>query len=87
MCDITCDNLCRNCFSQEHCQYCKKNYIVSTEEYRALRPASHAWVYGYLVRNKCDNSIHGILNKANHYAELAWIEADTWELVNPAKEC
>ena len=72
-----CSNLCYK--SDKTCEYCKKNKIVSTEFYRARRPANNAWVVGYLVKNK-EGQIEGILNKANNFSELAWIIPETLEL-------
>lgn len=53
--------------------------IVSTEFYRARRPANNAWLIGYLVKNK-EGVIEGILNKANNFHELAWIKPEALEL-------
>ena len=72
-----CTNLCYR--SDKTCEYCKKNRIVSTEFYRARRPANNAWVIGYLVKTK-DGVVEGILNKANDFHELAWIKEETLEL-------
>lgn len=74
---MECNNLCKR--SEKHCEYCKKNRIVSTEFYRARRPANNAWVIGYLVKNK-EGVIEDILNKANNFHELAWIKPETLEL-------
>ena len=74
---MECNNLCKR--DTKHCEYCQKNRIVSTEFYRARRPANNAWVIGYLVKTK-DGRIEGILNKANDFHELAWIKEETLEL-------
>ena len=52
---------------------------MSTEFYRARRSVNNAWVIGYLVKTK-DGKIEGILNKANDFHELAWINEETLEL-------
>lgn len=75
---MDCNNLCYR--SERTCLYCKENYDVSSEFYRAKRPANGLYVTGYLVRNK-DGVIQGILNKNNHFAELAWIDNSTLEKV------
>jgi hypothetical protein len=74
---MECNNLCRR--DEKHCEYCQKTYIVSTEFYRARRPVNNMWVIGYLVKTK-DGRIEGILNKANDFHELAWINEETLEL-------
>lgn len=73
-----CNNLCKH--TQEHCSYCKENYDVSTEEYKARRTVDDNYVYGYLIKDKQGN-VQGILNKATHYAELAWIKENTIEQI------
>lgn len=73
---MECNNLCKR--DTRGCEYCQKNRIVSTEFYRARRPANNAWVIGYLVKNK-EGKIEGILNKANNFHELAWIKPETLE--------
>ena len=75
---MDCNNLCY--CSERICLYCKENYEVSSEFYRAKRPANRLYVTGYLVRNK-DGVIQGILNKNNHFAELACIDNSTLEKV------
>lgn len=47
---MDCTNLCFH--SEQTCEHCKKNYIVSSEFYRAKRPTNGQWVTGYLVKNK-----------------------------------
>ena len=76
--NMDCNNLCRMIDSR--CDYCKQNYDVSSNEYRAKRPANDQYVYGYLVKDKNGN-IQGILNKNIHYAELAWIKEETLEAI------
>lgn len=39
--------------------------------YKAKRSNFNSYVVGYLVRNKSDNKIAGILNRANRFHELA----------------
>lgn len=75
---MECNNLCFH--SEQTCEYCKANQEVSSEFYRARRPANNKWVTGYLVKNK-KGEIEGILNKNNHFQELAWIIEDTLEKV------
>lgn len=75
---MDCNNLCYH--SEQICLHCKENYDVSTEFYRAKRPANGHWVTGYLVKNK-NGDIQGMLNKNNHFAELAWIDNSTLEKV------
>ena len=45
--------------------------------YKAKRSNFNSYVVGYLVRNKDDNKIVGILNRANRFYELAWIDEKT----------
>jgi hypothetical protein len=75
---MSCNNLCFH--SEQTCAYCRANHEVSSEFYRAKRPANDCWVTGYLVKNK-NGEIKGILNKDNHFYELAWIIEDTLEEV------
>lgn len=75
---MECTNLCYR--SEQTCAYCKANREVSSEFYRAKRPANGCWVTGYLVKNK-EGRIEGILNKNNHFHELAWIDESTLEKV------
>lgn len=75
---MNCDNLCFH--SEQHCEYCKKNYDVSSGFYRGKRPANGCYVAGYLVNNK-QGKIQGILNKNTHFAELAWVDESTVEKV------
>lgn len=75
---MECNNLCFH--SEKQCEYCRKNHDVSSEFYRAKRPANGQWVTGYLVKNK-EGRIEGILNKDNHFYELAWIIEDTLEKI------
>lgn len=75
---MDCNNLCFH--SERHCEYCKKNYDVSSEFYKGKRPANGCYVVGYLVKNK-QGEIQGILNKNTHFTELAWIDEDTIEKV------
>lgn len=77
---MECNNLCFH--SEQTCEYCRKNHDVSSEFYRARRPANNQWVTGYLVKNK-EGRIEGILNKSNHFHELAWIIEETLEKVSP----
>jgi len=73
---MDCNNLCF--YSEQHCEYCKKNYDVSSDFYRSKRPVNGCYVVGYLVKNK-QGEIQGILNKNTHFAELAWIDETTLE--------
>ena len=75
---MECSNLCFH--SEQTCSYCKKNYDVSSDFYRAKRPINGYYVTGYLVKNK-NGEIEGILNKANHFCELAWIDENTLEKI------
>lgn len=52
----------------------KDIYYDNAKRYTGLRPASKTCVSGLLVRKVSDDSIVGILNEANDYAELAWVE-------------
>lgn len=70
-----CSNMCY--ISERTCEYCRKNYIVSKRMYKAKRSNFNSYVVGYLVRNKNDNKIVGILNRANRFYELAWIDEKT----------
>ena len=70
-----CSNMCY--ISERTCEHCRKNYIVSEEMYKAKRSNFNSYVVGYLVRNKSDNKIAGILNRANRFYELAWIDEKT----------
>lgn len=67
-----CENLCSN--NPATCEYCKENYDVSTCMYTGRRPLNGTLVTGYLVRSKSSGEVRGILNKANHFAELAWVD-------------
>ena len=69
-----CPNLCGD--GGRRCESCQKNYNVSTEFYEGLRTANNQKVVGYLVKDKRGN-VEGILNKATHFAELAYIKEDT----------
>ena len=80
--NMKCDNLCFH--SEQTCKHCKANYEVSSEFYRAKRPANGHWVTGYLVKNK-SGKIEGILNKDNHFYELAWIVESTIEKIRVSK--
>lgn len=75
---MKCDNLCFH--SEQTCRHCKENDVVSSEFYRAKRPANNQWVVGYLVKNK-SGKIEGILNKDNDFHELAWIIESTLEKI------
>ena len=75
---MECNNLCFH--SEQTCAYCKANYEVSSDFYRARRPANNQCVTGYLIKNKKDE-IEGILNKNNHFCELAWIDENTLEKI------
>ena len=70
-----CSNMCY--ISEKTCEHCRKNYIVSEEMYKAKRSNFNSYVVGYLVRNKSDNKIAGILNRTNKFYELAWIDEKT----------
>lgn len=39
---MDCNNLCFH--SEHHCEYCKKNYDVSSELYKGKRPANGCYV-------------------------------------------
>ena len=75
---MECSNLCF--YSEQSCLYCQKNYDVSSDFYKAKRPANGQYVIGYLVKNK-SSEIEGILNKAHHFCELAWIDENTLEKI------
>ena len=71
---MNCSNLC---FHSKHmCEYCKKNYNVSSEFYIGKRPVNGCYVVGYLVKNK-QGEIQGILNKNTQFKELAWVDEST----------
>ena len=76
---IGCNNLCFH--SEQTCRHCKENHIVSSNFYKAKRPANGHWVIGYLVKNK-KGEIEGILNRDNQFYELAWINEKTLESVS-----
>ena len=76
---MECENKCKK--TQRVCEYCRKNYDVSSEMYRAKRPANGCWVIGYLVKEKKTGKIEGILSEATGFAELAWILPETLEKV------
>ena len=76
---MECNNLCQ--MWNRTCEYCKKNYDVSEDFYKAKRPANGHWVTGYLVKNK-KGQIEGILNRDNQFYELAWIDEKTLESVS-----
>lgn len=40
--NMDCNNLCFH--SEQHCEYCKKNYDVSSELYKGKRPANGCYV-------------------------------------------
>ena len=75
---MECSNLCFH--SKQTCSYCQKNYDVSSDFYRAKRHINSYYVTGYLVKNK-NGEIEGILNKDNHFCELAWIDENTLEKI------
>lgn len=75
---MECNNLCFH--SEKVCEYCKKNYDVSPDFYKAKRPANGHYVIGYLVKTK-DGKIEGILNKDTDFYELAWVIEDTLEKI------
>lgn len=55
----------------------REGYIYEEGKYSAKRAAFDINVTGILVRNKSTNKIEGILNEANDYAELAFIDEAT----------
>lgn len=73
---MECSNLCFH--NEQTCSYCRKNRDVSSDFYKARRPVNGHYVTGYLVKNK-NGEIEGILNKDNHFCELAWIDENTLE--------
>lgn len=73
---MECNNLCQ--MSDRTCEYCKKNYDVSEDFYKAKRSANNFYVIGYLVKSK-DGVVQGILNAKTHFAELAYIDETTIE--------
>lgn len=79
---MDCKNLCFR--SEVQCEYCRKNYIVGSDFYRARRPANNQWVTGYLIKN-LKGELLGILNKTNSFNELAWILEGTLEKVSEGK--
>lgn len=76
-----CPNQCRNYVSKNTCMYCKQNRIVSTNRYSAMRVTGIEKVIGYLVKDKKDGTIIGILNEDVYYAELACVDENTLEPV------
>lgn len=76
---MECSNLCK--INEQVCSYCKENYNVSSDFYRAKRYANNCYVVGYLVKDK-EGVIHGILNKDTDFYELAWIDEGTLEKVS-----
>ena len=49
---MECNNLCFH--SEKVCEYCKKNYDVSPDFYKAKRPANGHYVIGYLSKLKME---------------------------------
>ena len=76
---INCNRLCKQYANETLCTYCKNNYIVSENFYKAKRIVNNLFVSGYLVKNKYSNQIIGIMNKSTCFAELAWIDESTLE--------
>lgn len=46
---MDCNNLCFH--SEQHCEYCKKNYDVSSELYKGKRPANGCYVVDWWIYN------------------------------------
>lgn len=78
---VECPNQCRNYVSKDTCRYCKQNRIVSTDRYSAMRVTGIEKITGYLVKDKKDDAIIGILNEDVYYAELAYVDENTLEPV------
>lgn len=75
---MECNKLCKK--NDNNCKYCQEKYIVSNLFYKAKRPAANSFVKGYLIQNK-EGRIEGILNSANNFAELAFIEDNTLKVI------
>lgn len=75
---MECSNQCFH--NKRTCSWCKENRDVSSDFYRAKRPANGYYVTGYLVKDK-EGRIEGILNKDTQFYELAWIDESTLEKV------
>lgn len=72
-----CNNLCYH--SDETCKYCRENWIISKEFWKAKRMHNDTIVAGYLVKGK-DGNVEGILNKYVHFYELAYIDESTLQI-------
>ena len=55
--------------------------VIEYREYTAKRAYAEEYVVGKLVLDKTTNEILGILNKANDYSELAYIEVNTIKVI------
>lgn len=75
---MSCNKLCK--MNEKQCQYCKKTYIVSDEFWRAKRASFNEYVVGYLVKNKSNGAVAGILTSASQYYELAFVDESTLEI-------
>ena len=77
---MECKNLCKSYRSESACKSCKKDRIVSEEFYVAKRANSDEEVRGYLVTNRHNGWIEGILNADTDFYELAFIDDSTLRL-------
>lgn len=73
-----CNKLCKK--SEDTCKHCKGHYKVSSHFYKAKRSSVDGYVTGYLVKNM-DGRVEGILNSANNFRELAFIDEKTLKFV------
>lgn len=64
---------CNNLYKGKSCDYCKKNYNVSSEFYEGKRQVNGAVVKGYAVWGR-DGNFQGILNSAMDFKELAYVD-------------
>ena len=72
---MECNNKCKG--NEILCQFCQENFEVSDCFYTARRENHDAIVTGYVVKNKKTGKIEGILNAANDFNELAFVEVNT----------
>lgn len=75
---MSCKNLCFH--DEDVCSNCKKNYIVSSDFYKAKRHADNGYSVGYLVRRK-SGDIMGILDRNTDFHALIWIDENTLEKI------
>jgi len=55
----------------------RPGFIFMDGRYTAKRDVNDNYVKGILVKDEKTNEVKGILNEANYYAELAYIDEST----------